>query len=104
MKGPSLSNTVTYLLQSMVASLARLENGWKGEKRPRFKRFSAAPKKAKTTREPVARFKYSTSDEEMAVLSKGTVPANTQKNNAWAMRVFSEWRAQRNGGNFDKAQ
>ena len=40
----------------------------------------------------------------MAVLSKGFVPANTQKNNAWVMRVFMEWRAQRNGGISDKAQ
>ena len=66
--------------------------------------FQPPPKKAKTTREPVARFKCPTSNEEMAVLSKGFVPANTQKNNAWAMRVFSEWRVQRNGGISDNVQ
>ena len=45
----------------------------------------------------------STNDEKMAVLSKGFVPANTQKNNAWVMRVFSKWRVQRNGDISDKA-
>ena len=45
----SLSNTVTYLLQSMVAAasccVACLENGCTGESRPRFKRFSATQEK-----------------------------------------------------------
>ena len=42
--------------------------------------------------------------EEMSVLLKGFVPENTQKNNACAMWVFSELRAQRNRVISDKAQ
>ena len=42
------------------------------------------------------RFKAPTSNEEMAVISKGFVSYNTQKNADWAMRVFTEWRAERN--------
>ena len=41
-------------------------------------------------------FKLPTRDEEIAVLSKGVIPPNTEKNTKWAMRVFSEWRYQRN--------
>ena len=40
--------------------------------------FQPPKKKAKTTRESGARFKCHTSDEEIAVLSKGFVPANTR--------------------------
>ena len=57
---------------------------------PDLRDFQPPKKEVKTTREPVARFKCPTSDEEMVVLSKGFVAANTQKSSAWAMRVFSE--------------
>ena len=39
--------------------------------------FYPPKEKTKTTRGPGARFKCPTSDEEMAVLLKGFVPANT---------------------------
>ena len=42
------------------------------------------------------RFKPPSSDDEIATLSKGFVPPNTEKNTVWAVRVFSEWRAARN--------
>ena len=38
------------------------------------------------------RFKSPTKDYEIAVLSKGVVPKNTEKNTQWAVRVFEEWR------------
>ena len=38
----------------------------------------------------------------MAVLSKGFTPANTQRNTAWAMRVFQEWKAERSKGDAEK--
>ena len=41
------------------------------------------------------RFKAPILEKEMAVLSKGFTPANTQRNTAWAMRVFQEWKAER---------
>ena len=42
------------------------------------------------------RFKPPCTNEEMAVVAKGFVPKNTHKNDGWAMRVFSAWRAERN--------
>ena len=44
----------------------------------------------------MSRFKTPTTDDEMAVISQGYVPRNTQKNTEWAVRVFLEWRAARN--------
>ena len=42
------------------------------------------------------RFKAPLTDDEMANVSKGFVPPNTRKNTTWAMRVFIEWKAERN--------
>jgi len=36
-------------------------------------------------------FSQITSDEALAKVSKGYVPPNTEKNNAWSMRVFERW-------------
>lgn len=59
--------------------------------------FLPPRKKAKNATSPAgARFKVPTTDDEMAVIGKGYVPQNTQKNTAWAVRVFFEWRTERN--------
>ena len=42
------------------------------------------------------RFKAPTCGEDMSVICKAFVPPYTQKNTAWAMRIFAEWRAERN--------
>ena len=42
------------------------------------------------------RFRPPISEDELAEISKGFVPPNTKKNSDWGMRVFLEWRAQRN--------
>ena len=49
-----------------------------------------------------SRFKAPTSDEAMATFCKGYVPLNMQKNTAWAVKVFSEWRAERNSISSEK--
>ncbi len=41
-------------------------------------------------------FASAVSDADMAVMSKGYVPPNTQKNTDWAMNCFWEWRSARN--------
>ncbi len=41
-------------------------------------------------------FKEPMTDSEMSVISKCFVPASTQKNSAWALGVFLDWRAERN--------
>ena len=59
--------------------------------------FQPPRKKLKSSVTPSeGRFKAPTSNEEMAEISKGYVPHNTQKNTDWALRVFTEWRAERN--------
>ena len=40
---------------------------------------------------PSSRFNVLTSEEDLATLSKGFVPPNTQANTLWAVRNFSEW-------------
>ena len=55
--------------------------------------FQPPKKRAKVA---TSRFKSPRSDEEMASLTKGVVPANTQRQNVWSMRVFREWKAERN--------
>jgi hypothetical protein len=50
----------------------------------------------------VRRFKAPTSSEEMAVLNKGFVNKNTSKNTQWAMKLFYEWKEERNKENADK--
>ena len=42
------------------------------------------------------KFKAPLADDEMATVSKGFVPPNTRKNTTWAVKVFSEWKAERN--------
>ena len=63
---------------------------------PDLRDFQPPKKKVKISCESGTQFKCPTSNEEMAMSSKGFVPANTQKNNVRGMRVFLEWRAQRN--------
>ena len=63
---------------------------------PDLKYFQLPKKKVKISCKSGAQFKCSTGNEEMAMLSKGFVSANTQKNNVRGMQVFLEWRAQRN--------
>ena len=46
------------------------------------------------------RFK-SRSDQEMEVLAKGFIPANTQRNTGWAMR---DWKAERSKNYADDAE
>ena len=47
-------------------------------------------KKLKLATSQKERFKY-VSTEEMSELSKGFVPANTEKNTRWALKCFCEW-------------
>ena len=42
------------------------------------------------------RFLSPKKDDEMSLITKGYVPSNTRKQTDWAVRVFSEWRRQRN--------
>ena len=58
--------------------------------------FQPVKKKAKKAVVPAKRFKTSTSDEDMTRLCKADVPPNTKKNTDLALRLFSEWRAERN--------
>ena len=54
------------------------------------------PPRKKPKKPDGARFKAPMTDDEMAVISKGYVPQSTQKNTAWVLRVFLEWKAERN--------
>ena len=58
--------------------------------------FQPVKKKAKKAVVPAERFKTPTSDEDMTRLCKAYVSPNTKKNTDWALRLFSEWRAERN--------
>jgi hypothetical protein len=58
--------------------------------------FQPPRSKRKKVPSSTARFKEPTTDQEIAVLSKGFVPKNTQRNNTWALKLFQEWRADRN--------
>lgn len=49
------------------------------------------------------KFNPPATDEDIAILSKGCVPKNTVKSNAWALRVFHDWIAERNQGTSDSA-
>ena len=42
------------------------------------------------------RFSEFVSDDELATLSKGLIPANTSRNTKWALKTFEEWRNARN--------
>ena len=53
-------------------------------------------KKGKEKKAVLERF-GDTSSEELAILSKGFVPPNTDKNTRWAMRVFQQWQEARRG-------
>ena len=75
----------------------------KGNEDPDLVDFRPPKKKAETNERPSGtRFKTPTSDDEMATFCKGYVPQNTQKNTAWAVKVFSEWRAERNSISSEK--
>ena len=64
---------------------------------PDLRNFQPPLKKVKSSMTPPeGRFKVPTSNEEMAVISKGYVPCKTQENTDWAMRMFTEGRAERN--------
>ena len=58
--------------------------------------FQPPRSKRKKVASPTARFNEPTTDQEIAVLSKGFVPKNTQRNNTWALKLFQEWRVDRN--------
>ena len=47
------------------------------------------------------RFNLPATDEDITILSKGCVPKNTVKSNTWALQVFYEWIAERNGRTSD---
>ena len=53
-------------------------------------------KKAKLDSTSTKRFVSPTSEVDMKKICQGFVPKNTQKATDWAVRVFTEWRAQRN--------
>ena len=42
------------------------------------------------------RFLFDIDEEELQKMKDGTCPANTLKNNGWAMHTFETWRTQRN--------
>lgn len=54
--------------------------------------FKVSRRRKKGSAKDSKRFKESTTDEEVKNLTKGYIPDNTQKNTAWAVKVFSEWR------------
>ena len=63
------------------------------EKDPDFQ----SPKKRRKLDLPAKScFANAVSDEKMAVMLKGYVPPNTQKNTDWAVRCFREWMSARN--------
>jgi hypothetical protein len=41
-------------------------------------------------------------DEQILELAKGFVPTNTTKNTGWALRVYEEWKTERNNASNDK--
>ena len=71
--------------------------GWLDPPTPPKKRLklSLAKKKTECTSEPSAskasRFATPVSEKEVNEASKGVVPTNTKKNNAWAERTFDAW-------------
>ena len=44
------------------------------------------------------------SEEEMEQISKGFVPKNTKKTTNWAVKVFEQWRVQRNEATNDNGK
>ena len=44
---------------------------------------------------PNNRFKVSSRQEEIDMITKGYVPMNTQRSTAWSMKVFQEWKYSR---------
>ena len=61
--------------------------------------FQPPEKLLKTTSGRI--FNPPATNEDIAILSKGCVPKNTVKSNAWALRVFHDWIAERNQGTSD---
>ena len=56
-------------------------------------------KKKKTTKAPGGRFATPLSPKSMEQVCRGVVPKNTKKCTSWALRVFEEWRTERNSVN-----
>ncbi len=50
------------------------------------------------------RFVSPKSSADMERICQGVVPKNTQKSTSWAVRVFEEWRAQRNKATSDSGE
>ena len=59
------------------------------EKDPDFQ--SPKRKQRKQDLHAQTHFATAVSDQEMAVISKGYVSLNTQKNTDWAVKCFQEW-------------
>ena len=59
------------------------------------KKLCLSLKKGKQKATSVERFNNVTDDAELAEISKGYVPPNTEKNTGWAMRVYRQWRQSR---------
>jgi hypothetical protein len=57
--------------------------------------FVLPPLKRVVTVSPTKRFKPSTKDKEVNVITKGYVPDNTKRSNSWSVNVFKEWKAAR---------
>ena len=54
-------------------------------------------KKLKLSLKKKSRFSVPVKEQEMSKVCERYTPANTQKNTAWALRVFSDWVKQRGG-------
>ena len=59
---------------------------------PGFRGFIKVKKKKLA---PNNRFKVSSRQEEINMITKGYVPMNTQRCTAWSMKVFQEWKYSR---------
>ena len=66
---------------------------------PDYVDFQPSRSKKRKTSPSTGRFKGPSTDQEIAIASKGFVPANTKK---WALKLFQEWIAQRNEKCADK--
>ena len=83
-----ITNIHKVALRVAMESCRRKENDPLQENDPEMEDFQPPKKKP--------RFKIPVTDQQMEEINKGYVPRNTQKNTAWGLNVFLEWKAQRN--------
>jgi len=65
------------------------------EEKPKQKKLLLSKGKSKALL-PTDRFNTTVSEKEIALSSKGCIPANTSRSTQWALRVYYQWINQRN--------